>query len=140
MAFVHGWVSKYRLLHSWRGLFYVICRQYCFQHSLLTPLLNAYMKYNWLAFLSRLAFICNLCFLVIFITQLTYNFLASWHNIIGTIAILGFSSLIISAILQAILAVRRITNKPIPVKAWLRIANLVFFIMELWYFFYLQGR
>ena len=97
------------------------------------------MKYNWLAFLSRLAFICNLCFLIVFIIHFTGNFLANWHNIIGTIVILGFVSLVINLVLQAILSILRIQKKGIPVQAWVRIFNLAVFVLQLLYFFSLPG-
>jgi len=111
----------------------------CLQHLSTTPFLNVYMKYNWLAFLSRLAFICNLCFLVMFIIHFTHNFLASFGNIIGTIVILGFVSLIINLVLQAILTVRRIQKKNIPIRAWIRIFNLAVFVLQVWYYFSLPG-
>jgi len=97
------------------------------------------MKYNWLAFLSRLAFICNLCFLISFIIHYTGNFLAKFPRIIGTIVILAVVSLIINLILQVILTVLRIQKKQIPVHAWVRIFNLAVFVIQIWYTFLLQG-
>jgi hypothetical protein len=98
------------------------------------------MKNNWLPFLSRLAFLCNVCSLFVIITHYTGNMIATWHNIIGTIVILGVVSILINVALQIILLVYRIKQKDIPIPHWVRIFNVAMFVAQILFYFIIPGQ
>ena len=98
------------------------------------------MKYKWVSFLSKLAFICNLCFLLGLVIMRTHNFIP-YQAVNGTVVILGtFGSIIINVILQSCLLVLRVTKKDVPVKAWLRIVNVAVFAIQIIFYFFLPGN
>ena len=94
---------------------------------------------RWLLFLSRLAFICNVFFLLALLVQMT-NWI-SHEAITGTIAITGY---LMVAILNpfvnlAYLVVKVLGKKlSIIVPSWLIISNIVFLIMQFFYILYLN--
>lgn len=61
--------------------------------------------------------------------------IAGWHNIVGTIVILGFISLLVNVVLQTILLVLRVKSKTIGIKAWIRIFNVAIFAVQIVYYF-----
>lgn len=90
---------------------------------------------RWLLFLSRLAFICGLCFLasLVFLMRKEGN----TEVVSSTIITIGFvmGVLIVPATLIGYLVVL-IRKKQIPVPLWLIIANIVFlFILMLYIIF-----
>jgi hypothetical protein len=94
---------------------------------------------RWLLFLSRLAFICNVCFLIAFSIQMT-----DWiHNedITSTIALIGFiMGFVLNPFLNlcylVVFFVSRKKLKIIP--AWLITANILFLVIQILYIFYLN--
>lgn len=94
-------------------------------------------------FFSKIAFICNLCFITfVVLNQLEKNpdRLGSKDAIIplpaveGTLAILGITSVIINFIFAVICLLFFILRKQIPVAKWLVWVNLLFLILQFIYF------
>jgi hypothetical protein len=90
---------------------------------------------RWLLFLSRLAFICGLCFLLSLVFLLRKQ--GNNEAISGTIIIIGFviGSIVVPVTLLCYLGLL-IARKKIPVPLWLVIANIIFlFILMLYLLF-----
>jgi hypothetical protein len=94
---------------------------------------------RWLLFLSRLAFICNIFFLLAVSLQLT-----NWvHNqdIAATIAIIGYFMVVLFNplvnILYFILFIIRKKFWTI-VPSWLIASNILFLVMQIFYILYLN--
>jgi hypothetical protein len=94
---------------------------------------------RWLYFLSRVAFICNLFFLLAVSVQLT-----DWirnADITATIALLGyflvvlFNPLVNILYLLLFLLRKKFWNS---VPAWLITANVMFLLMQIFYILYLN--
>jgi hypothetical protein len=95
------------------------------------------MKNKWVSFLSKVAFICNLCFLLGIVITNTQNFITN-QALDGTVVILGtFGSLLVNMVLQACLLVLRLAKKDIPVSVWLRVFNVAIFAVEIVRYFFL---
>jgi hypothetical protein len=94
---------------------------------------------RWLYFLSRLAFICNLFFLLAFSLQLT-----QWlkdENLTATIAVMGyFLAIILNPIVNLCYLVLFVLRKPFwkKVPAWLVTANVMFLLFQIFYILYLN--
>jgi len=93
---------------------------------------------RWLLFLSRLAFVTGVFFLLTVSLQIS-----NWSQheaITGTIVIIGYflSIFIIPAVNLSYLAVLVIRKNLNPVPLWLSLANLLFFFLQLFYVFYLN--
>ena len=93
---------------------------------------------RWLLFLSRLAFISGIFFLLTVSLQIT-NWSAD-EAITSTIVIIGyFLSIFIIPVVNlcylAALAIRKSLN---PVPLWLSLANLLLLFLQLFYIFYLN--
>jgi hypothetical protein len=92
-------------------------------------------------FLSRVAFICNLFFLLAFSLQLV-----NWINqpdITGTILITGFffAALFNPLVNLCILILFLFRKKPsLHVPAWLITANLMFLLLQFFYILYLNDQ
>lgn len=87
---------------------------------------------RWLLFLSRLAFICNLFFLLSFSLQF-YDWSAN-NMVVSTILIIGYLlAIIINPITNIIYFIVSITGKKHPVPGWLVTMNVLFLIMQLVY-------
>lgn len=94
---------------------------------------------RWLLFLSRVAFICNICFLLAFSVQMT-NWIRN-EDITSMIALIGYLMgfilnplLILFYLLFFIVSRKRL--KIIP--SWLITANILFFIIQILYILYLN--
>lgn len=95
---------------------------------------------RWLLFLSRIAFICNLLFLLTVLLQ--------WRNIIGderiatTVIIIGyiFAVFIFNPVVNLsyglVLLRRRALFSSVP--RWLILANFIFLLLQLQYIFFLN--
>jgi hypothetical protein len=96
-------------------------------------------KNKWVAFLSKVAFICNLCFLLGIVIRYTHDFIGN-QTLKGTVVILGtFASLLFNCILQAGMLLLRAGKKEIPVSPWLRVFNVVVFALQVIFYFLLPG-
>ena len=90
-------------------------------------------------FFSRVAFICNICFLLAFSIQLT-NWVKS-EEVKSTIIMVGYvmgfivNPLVVLSYL-VILIVSRKKLKQIP--SWLMTANILFLVIQILYIFYLN--
>jgi hypothetical protein len=95
---------------------------------------------RWLLFLSRVAFICNLFFLLTVLLQ--------WRNLIGdervasTVVIIGyfFAVFVFSPIVNLSYGVTLIRRKPLFtfVPRWLVLTNFIFLLLQLQYIFFLN--
>lgn len=96
-------------------------------------------NFKWLLFLSKVAFICNICFLIAFSIQMT-----DWirnQDISSTIALIGYlMGFIINPVLVfcyfVLFVISRKKLRIIP--SWLLTANILFLIIQILYIFYLN--
>jgi hypothetical protein len=96
------------------------------------------MQYKWLSFLSKVAFICNLLFLLCFVILYTHNFITN-KNLQSFIIILGwFVSFFINLIVNITELLLLFNRKISPVKNWLRTFNFVIFIIQVIDYFFLK--
>lgn len=88
-----------------------------------------------LLFMHRVAFICNLMFLLAFIFRhIGWQMHQQWAD--GTIIILGlFVSPICNVIIWGIQFLRRISKQEEAIPTYLLTVNLIFFIFQIVYFF-----
>jgi hypothetical protein len=93
----------------------------------------------WLYFFSRVAFICNICFLIAFSVQLTH-----WiknEQLTSTIILIGYvMGFIINPFVNlSYLFTALISRKKLAiVPAWLITANILFLVIQILYIFYLN--
>lgn len=94
-------------------------------------------------FFSKITFLCNLCFLIfVVMNELEKNpeTLGSRDAIIplpaveGTLAILGLASVLINIVFSLTCLVFVIVKKPVPVAKWLVRINILFLILQFFYF------
>ena len=96
-------------------------------------------SFRWLLFLSRVAFICNICFLIAFSIQMT-----DWiknPDISSMIALVGYlMGFLVNPFVNfcylvlLILARRKLKILP----SWLLTANILFLVIQILYIFYLN--
>jgi uncharacterized membrane protein len=96
---------------------------------------------RWLLVLSRVAFICNICFLIAFSIQMT-----DWiknEDITSTIALIGYVMgfiinplLVLCYLLVFIFSRKKL--KAIP--SWLLTANILFLFIQILYILYLNDK
>jgi hypothetical protein len=90
---------------------------------------------RWLLFISRLAFICNILFVVSLIAQRVQNVFTN-ADINNYIVILGwFVSPFLNLLFAIAVSTRFITKKPNNVPAWLLITNILFLFFQIFYHF-----
>ena len=97
--------------------------------------------FRWLLFFSRVAFICNICFLFAFSVQLT-----DWirnEDVKSTIALIGYvMGFVINPVLNLcyilLFLVSRKRLKIVP--SWLLTANILFFVIQILYILYLNDK
>lgn len=94
---------------------------------------------RWLLFLSRVAFICNLFFILSLL--ILWKELVTQQAVVGTVGILGYVLAIVfnsfvNLCYVTMLLVKRSVLSVIP--KWLLLANLVFFILQILYIFVLN--
>jgi hypothetical protein len=92
---------------------------------------DAFMQ--WLSTLSRVAFICNLLFLVAVLNRF-FSFLHD-PDVIGTVVVLGYGVFFLNLLLvlvYAVLAFRKKLRPAIP--PWLAVGNSFFLLIQLIYF------
>jgi hypothetical protein len=94
---------------------------------------------RWLLFLSRLSFICGICF-VLSLSLLIKDW-AKDQDIAGTIIIIGFvlGMIIVPVTLLCYLGVL-ISGKKLPVPLWLLISNILFLFILLFYIIFINGH
>ena len=98
-------------------------------------------SFKALLFFSRVAFICNLCFVVAFSVQLT-----DWiknEDISSMVALIGYVMgfiinplLILSYFLLLIFSRKRLKTVP----SWLLTANILFLVIQILYILYLNDK
>jgi hypothetical protein len=96
-------------------------------------------SFRWLLFFSRVAFICNICFLIAFSVQMT-----DWiknKDITSMIALIGYVMgfiinplLVISYLVVFIFSRKRLKTIP----SWLLTANILFLVIQILYILYLN--
>jgi hypothetical protein len=105
--------------------------------ELQTPNLKLFMR--WLLFLSRLAFVCNIFFLLAVSLQLG-NWLTN-PDITATIAIIGYFMVVlfnplVNLCYLTLFMVRKKFWMVVP--SWLITANILFLVMQIFYILYLN--
>lgn len=95
-------------------------------------------KISRLRFLFRLAFICNVFFIVCMILRYSHADQYLYEPLIGISIILGWISPLINLIsfILALILISRIKRKQIPL--WLLYTNLICFILQIYFFFFLH--
>ena len=101
--------------------------------------LKTQRSFRWLLFLSRVAFLCNICFLIAFSIQMT-----DWiknPDITSMIALVGYLMgflvnpfVNLSYLVMLIVARRKLKVVP----SWLLTANILFLVIQILYIFYLN--
>lgn len=104
--------------------------------SVLFLRLNQFLHFmRWLVVLSKVAFICNLFFLLCLSILFTHNFISN-RALQAFIIILGFVlSFVVNTIVnitEIILAAKR---RPSPVALWLRAFNFIIFSLQIAHYF-----
>lgn len=94
---------------------------------------------RWLLFLSRVAFICNVFFLLAVSLQFS-NWLQN-EDLAGTIAIIGYLLVaifnpMVNIFYLALFLIRKKFWHTVP--SWLITANLLFLVMQIFYILYLN--
>lgn len=96
-------------------------------------------SFQWLLFFSRVAFICNVCFLIAFSVQMT-----DWirnEDISSSIALIGYvMGFVVNPVLNLcylfLFIISRKKLKIVP--SWLITANILFLVIQILYIFYLN--
>ena len=92
-----------------------------------------------LLFLSRIAFVCNIFFVVAFSLHLT-NWIRN-ENVTATILLLGFvMGFVINPLVNLTYLVMAVLRKKFipPFPAWLVMANVLFLVIQLFYILYIN--
>ena len=97
-------------------------------------------KVSRLRFLFRLAFICNVFFIVCMILRYSHADKYLYEPLIGISLILGWIAPLINLInfILALVLLSRIKRKQIPL--WLLYTNIICFILEIYFFFILNDK
>jgi hypothetical protein len=96
---------------------------------------------RWLLVLSRVAFICNVCFLIAFSVQMT-----DWiknEDITSMIALIGYvMGFVLNPLLVVCYLLIFIISKKIlkTVPSWLVTANILFLVIQILYILYLNDQ
>ena len=94
---------------------------------------------RWLLFLSKLALLCNLAFLVSFVFRFTswldYQDIKAYIIIIGWVLGIIFNPLVVVCYLLFFLLKRQ---KLAPIPAWLMVTNVFFLFLQLIYLLFLN--
>ena len=92
-------------------------------------------KMRWLLFTARLAFICNVLFILCLLIRYTHNFIHN-NSVESYVIILGFFvSFILNITVNLTELILLLSRKQSPVPNWLKIANALIFITQLTYYF-----
>jgi hypothetical protein len=94
---------------------------------------------RWLLFLSRLAFVCNVFFLLAVSLQFS-NWLSN-HDIAATIAVIGYFMVVLfNPLVNLIYLVLFLGWKNLmkQVPGWLLASNILFLVMQIFYILYLN--
>ena len=90
---------------------------------------------RWLLFISRLAFICNILFLIALVAQRVENVFTN-ADVNNYIIILGWFVAPFLNLFVAIAAfINLLSKKPNIVPAWLLICNILFLFFQIFYHF-----
>lgn len=96
-------------------------------------------------FFSRIVFICNLCFLASVILRFVENAKRKNENFDGqillnglesTLVVLGYGAIFINVLFLLFCCGLLIFKQIKQIPKWIVIVNLVFFIIQVYYFFY----
>jgi hypothetical protein len=87
-----------------------------------------------LLFFSRIALICNICF--IFAEIMRYTRSLQLNPLYSTVVILGYISLLLNILLAIVALVLLVSKKSIPgaVPRWLLITNFLFLVVQVFVF------
>jgi hypothetical protein len=94
---------------------------------------------RWLLVLSRIAFICNICFLIAFSLQLT-NWISN-EQLTSTLVLIGYvMGFLLNPFVNIAYGVTALLSrkKLSAIPAWLITANIFFLVIQLLYILYLN--
>lgn len=96
-------------------------------------------------FFSKIVFICNLCFVASVILRFVEKTRQQQEDFRGlvlakplqsTLVVLGYSAIIINAIFFIVYLLAAAAKKTKHIPRWIVITNLVFFVIQIYYFFF----
>lgn len=96
-------------------------------------------------FFSKFVFVCNLCFIasvILRFVEIEKNKSGSFSGqvllkpIESTLVVLGYGALIFSFIFVVVCLLLFITKRIKQIPLWIVITNLIFFIVQVYYFFF----
>lgn len=95
---------------------------------------------RWLLFLSRLAFICGIFFLLSLSLQVRgiENWVKDETTVSNIITIGVFMGLLILPLTNLCYLIAKLAKKKSGVPAWLTVANILFLFVMIYYIFYLN--
>ncbi|MBX2930489.1 MAG: hypothetical protein KF781_00925 [Chitinophagaceae bacterium] len=91
---------------------------------------------RWLLFISRVALICNVCYVLSVIGRY-FNVEQLHEDVVNTIVILGFVAVFLNILVTIIWLITVLITKK-PVSLWLGIINVLFLVFQLLNAFYLE--
>lgn len=92
--------------------------------------------------LSKIAFLCNICFLISVIFRFIelgkksagdHSHVIPLPYVEGILILLGYGAVFLNFIFMILLSIRTIMRKPV-LPRWLTLANVFFFIIQLYYY------
>lgn len=90
---------------------------------------------RWLLFISRVALLCNFCFIICITVRYTHDFINN-QDLNNYIIILGwYVSFVLNFLVNIVSLVLLIQKRDTKVPSWLSTVNLLFFIGQSVYFF-----
>lgn len=89
---------------------------------------------RWLLFISRVAFLCNICFILCMLMLYFKDFVHN-QSINNYIIILGYSGFFLNLFLNFFIVKALYGKKQTFIPAWLVVFNLFVFILQVIYFF-----
>ncbi|HEU0112605.1 MAG TPA: hypothetical protein VFQ73_17145 [Flavisolibacter sp.] len=104
-----------------------------------SPQAGSKNSYRRLLFLSRVAFICNVFFLLA--VSLQFSAWISNEDIVGTVAIIGYVLVVLfNPLVNLCYLILFLLKKPFrtTVPSWLITANLLFLVIQIFYILYLN--
>ncbi len=89
---------------------------------------------RWLLFINRIALICNLCFILMYVLKIVKG-IETYQFFTGTIVTLGYLAILVNFTTILITAIFLILGKRRQITTSLFLVNIVFFLIEFYQFF-----
>jgi hypothetical protein len=88
---------------------------------------------RFLKFINRVAFICNICFLLMFVLKQIQG-IDKYQTLVGTLVVLGFGAIIVNAIALLISLIAVVLGKKNQLPMSIFLLNVVFFLLQIFFF------